>query len=114
MVVQLQRRLSGACGGWSWFRASFRCSLSDRTRASKLRAESGTFWVQQSDWRWGGLLLLVGPGGVFREVAGGSGSDSGWLVNCSGGWGVDLLSGRLSDRKLGQLSVVEFVVCGGG
>ena len=59
-------------------------------------------------------MLLVGPGGVFREVAGGPESDSGGLDYGSGGWGVDLLSGWLSDQKLGQVFVVEFVVCGGG
>ena len=70
--VRLQRRLSGARGGWGWLRASFRCFPDVRTRAPKLGQRFGAFWVQQSDWRWGGSVAarLVGwnlPGGCWRS-----------------------------------------------
>ena len=62
----------------------------------------------------GGLcLLLVGPDGAFREVAGGSGSGSGWLNWFSGGSGEGLKVGLISGQKETQVFVVKLVVCGG-
>ena len=61
----------------------------------------------------GGYLLLLRPDGLLREIAGGSGSDSGRLDCSFGGCGEDLGVGRISGQRLMQVFVMEFAVCGG-
>ena len=62
----------------------------------------------------GSCSLHVGPGGVFREVAGGLGKGSGRSNWVSGERRWRLKVGSVSDQWVKQLFVVAFGVCGEG